>query len=1092
MKTLTTILVFLCIAAAAGSFGWWYISADKQDGKIFDESEPDVPPTSVKINKEEYKRLRNEQIAMWRGLDTATKGSRTRAIRDMERAERQRDARRAANNERPSGVARWHFVGPAPIPVNASTSYSGRVVALAVHPTNPMIVYAGAAQGGVYRSSNGGASWTQLMDSALTQSIGSIAISPADPSTVFIGTGETSFSSDSFFGVGLYRIVNADTNPVLEGPFNKTSGDADIFTGRGISEIIPDPTNPNRLIVTSAQGIAGIGGSTAGANLPNSGVYRTANALAANPVFEKLTIQGTTSASRSIADGISDPADPNRLVVSVIGSNSGDGGFYLTTNAYDAVPTFTRTQATNDGTSAGRTEFAAQRSGGTLTMYAAAGTSNGTLYKSVDGGSTWVPLSGGTGFCNPQCFYDIAVAVDPADPNKVYLGGSPALVFGRSTNGGSSFVNNSTNLHVDTHAFAVAPSNPNIVYFASDGGVWRTDDVTATPLVWTTLNNSSISATQFQGLSLHPVNRNYSLGGTQDNGTQFLAADGATWVRSNGGDGGFTVIDQNATTPNNVTAYHTFFNQTNTQIGFMRATATEANGDPNWSSFRGCSGTTSNNGIVCSDAVLFYAPFVHGPGNPSTLYFGTSRLYRSDDTGTSMQDVSGILPNSARISAIAVSIQNDDVRLVGTTTGRIFVSTTAGATTMTDITGPIPARYVGRVAIDPANANVAYAALNGFGLSAGQHVWKTNNLLSGTPTWTASGAGIPDVPVSTFAIDPGNTQNIFAGTDIGVFRSANGGASWEPFSEGLPRVAVFGMEFHRTERLLRIATHGRGVFEYDFTARPTLFDYDADRKADLSVRRPADNVWHLLRATAGYTAQTFGVPGDRMTPADYDGDAKTDVSVFRPSTGTWFMFMSQSQTFQAFGWGQAGDLPVPTDRDADGKTDLVVFRPSNNTWYTRFANGTFHETVFGEAGDKPIVGDFDADGIGDIALFRPSNNNWYIIKSSLGYFVQTWGIAGDVPVAADFDGDGAADHAMFRPSTGEWYLSQTTAGFSVRTWGTATDIPVPADYDGDGKADIAVFRPSEGNWYIINSSAGILIQQFGQVGDLPTQTAFNY
>ena len=152
----------------------------------------------------------------------------------------------------------------------------------------------------------------------------------------------------------------------------------------------------------------------------------------------------------------------------------------------------------------------------------------------------------------------------------------------------------------------------------------------------------------------------------------------------------------------------------------------------------------------------------------------------------------------------------------------------------------------------------------------------------------------------------------------------------------------------------------------------TLFDYDGDGRCDLSVRRPSDNIWYLLRATAGYTAMQFGEAGDKMAPADYDGDRKTDVAVFRPSNGTWYVYMSQSQTFQTFGWGENGDLPVPTDSDEDGRTDLVVYRESNNTWYTRFANGTFAQTQFGEAGDKPVVGDFDADGIGDIALFRPT------------------------------------------------------------------------------------------------------------------------
>jgi hypothetical protein len=272
----------------------------------------------------------------------------------------------------------------------------------------------------------------------------------------------------------------------------------------------------------------------------------------------------------------------------------------------------------------------------------------------------------------------------------------------------------------------------------------------------------------------------------------------------------------------------------------------------------------------------------------------------------------------------------------------------------------------------------------------------------------------------------------------------------------------------------------------------TLFDYDGDGRSDLSVRRPSNNIWYLLRSTAGYTAMQWGVEGDRMAPADYDGDGQTDIAVFRPSNGTWHIYMSQSQTFVQFSWGQSGDLPVPTDRDGDGKTDLVLFRPGNNTWYTRFANGTFNQFVFGEAGDKPVVGDFDGDGRGDFAVFRPANNNWYIMKSTEGYFIQTWGAAGDIPVPADYDGDGETDLAVFRPSLGRWYLYQSTDGIAQVNWGQAGDIPIAADYDGDGRADVAVYRPSNSTWYIVGSGSGFLVQQFGVAGDLPTQSAFIY
>lgn len=273
---------------------------------------------------------------------------------------------------------------------------------------------------------------------------------------------------------------------------------------------------------------------------------------------------------------------------------------------------------------------------------------------------------------------------------------------------------------------------------------------------------------------------------------------------------------------------------------------------------------------------------------------------------------------------------------------------------------------------------------------------------------------------------------------------------------------------------------------------PTLFDYDGDGRSDLSVRRPSNDTWYLLRGTAGYTAIAWGVAGDSMAPADYDGDAKTDIAVFRPSEGRWYIVMSGTGTFRVFNWGAGGDLPVPADRDGDGRADLTVFRPSNGTWYTMFANETFGETQFGEAGDKPQIGDFDADGRFDIAVFRPSNNNWYLLRSTSGYTVMTWGAAADIPSPADYDGDGTTDIAIFRPAEGRWYIAGSTAGLYAVNWGQAGDVPVAADFDGDGKADPAVFRPSAGKWYMAQSSAGSLVLPYGQDGDAPTQSAFAY
>lgn len=1087
------IALLLVIVAALGA-STWFIAANDLIGKIFNDDDPDRPMLGRKIDMEQFLLERNEHLDLLRGFDTATQESRANAIREMERAE--------AATENPE-AASWVPIGPAPIPIGGGgTGYSGRASAVAVHPTNPDIVYVGTAQGGLYRSLNGGQTWTPMMDSALTLAIGAVAIAPSDPSTVFVGTGESTLcSSGCFIGVGLYRITNADgSNPVLSGPLNKNSSGTDVFTGRAISEVIVHPTDPNTVFVSSTSGIAGIGSQTTGLILPPPAVYRTTNAMSANPTFTKL---GLPVGDRNITDMVMEPDNPNRLYAGSVGVSSGDGGVYMTANALDATPTWTQVLSTSLTGSNSRVELAASKVSNVFTVWAASGQNSGTVYKSVDLAPFTQAVN--NSFCSSQCFYDIAIAADPTDANRVYLGGSPSLVFGRSTNGGTSFANSSSGLHVDTQAITLAPSNPAIAYFASDGGIWRTTNVRSTGAVaWTNLNNSTISATQFMGVAVHPLDRNYSLGGTQDNGTEFLAPDGRQWIQSDGGDGGFAVIDQTSPNTTNVIAYHTYYNQTNNQIGFARALTTVAPGDPNWTTFHGCGGTA--NGINCADQTLFYAPMAGGPsvtgsiGN--SLYFGSNRLYRSINQGTTMTDVSG--PLGSAISAIAVAsapgpLPNDDVRLIGLsgrTTGvfGVYLSTTSGATTMTNVTGPIPARYVGRVAIDPSDSNIAYVCLNGFGIP-NQHVWKTTNLLTGSPTWTASGVGIPDTPVNAFAIDPINTSNLYAGTDIGVFRSTDGGATWTPFSNGLPRVAVFGMAIQPTNRVLRIATHGRGMWDYQLTAdKVAPADFNGDGRSDLAVFRPANGTWYVARPSGvpaqNFDATQFGLATDTLVPGDYDGDGRTDHAVFRASEGNWYIQRS-SAGFIGVNFGLPTDLPAQGDFDGDGKSDIAVFRPSTGTWYMLKSTTGFAAVQFGTSGDKPVVGDYDGDGKADVAVFR--GGTWYLQRSTAGFQAIGFGLDTDKLVPSDYDGDGKTDIAVFRPSDGSWYrLNSFNGSFFALQFGTNGDIPSVGDFDGDGKADLTVFRPADGSWYRLNSGSGnaFVSFAFGSNGDIPVESRY--
>ena len=832
---------------------------------------PDIPDFARGlIDTETYLRLRDEHIRLMRGqLDRLfDPRSRNQAIQDMREQERQLkqaiQQKQNGGNSGPGGpgtpgfsgpagllspnlLAPWTPLGPAPIPngqtTGVSLAVSGRVTSIVVHPTNENIVYVGAAQGGVYRSLNGGTTWTPLLDDGLSLAIGSLALDPLDPTTLFVGTGEGNLSADSFFGVGVYIIKHADTLPQVLGPFNLDGSSNDVFTGRAITRVIVSPTDDNIVFVSTTSGIGGIGAdsipSVITANLPSRGLYRSTNMMSVNPTFSKITVQPANGGNRGITDIAMDPANPNVLIAGVNGfsTNGNDGGIWRTANALAPTPTWTNQQVVGTATATIQIKLAANTVNGVTTMLAATGESpvpNGSncgapgwVRRSTDGGVTWsLGLIQTSGFCNSQCFYDMAPAMDPTNSNIIYLGGSanadtnPPRNTCRSnvltrTLDGTNFTRIDTGLHADTHAVAVAPSNPNVVYFGSDGGVWRSSNQGGT---WSSINTAGFNATQFQSVSVHPSDRNFSIGGTQDNGTPWLHPD-TSWTRADFGDGGFALIDQNAADTTNVTMYHTYFNQTNNLIGYARVTTTANAHDNGWG-FHGCNGTVANNGFRCADTVLFYAPMALGPGTPNTLYFGTDRLYRSSDQGTTMVLVSqGPFQTGVAVSAIGISPQNDNVRIVGLRNGGVFATTT-GANPLTNVrSASMPAKYVSRAIIDPNNSNTAYVAFSGFGI-AGQQIWKTTNLNAATPTWAIAAAGLPDVPVNGLVIDPLNSNHVYAGSDIGVFISLDGGTSWSPMGTGLPRVAVFDMAFQAPNRIVRIATHGRGMWEIGAAKSP--------------------------------------------------------------------------------------------------------------------------------------------------------------------------------------------------------------------------------------------------------------------------------
>src|SRR6059058_1284675 len=231
------------------------------------------------IDRETYLRLRDEYVARRRGIEPGRPfdpAARGRAIEQMERQKKGRLIESILNGAAPppEGVkAAWTAIGPVTIPNgqalnNANIAVTGRVTSIAVDPTNAGKVYLGTAQGGVWRSLDGGTTWTSIFDNAETMAVGALALAPSDPTKLYVGTGEYNSCGDCFFGVGLYRIDNVDTAPTLVGPINpsQTIGNLtyNVFNGRGITKILVHPTDPATIFVSTARGIAGNGANSLG------------------------------------------------------------------------------------------------------------------------------------------------------------------------------------------------------------------------------------------------------------------------------------------------------------------------------------------------------------------------------------------------------------------------------------------------------------------------------------------------------------------------------------------------------------------------------------------------------------------------------------------------------------------------------------------------------------------------------------------------------------------------------------------------------------------------------------------------------------
>jgi len=678
---------------------------------------------------------------------------------------------------------RWKPVGP--------TNGGGRTLTLAFDPVDANTIYAGAASGGLWKSTTGGVgadAWERIDTGHPVLGVSTIAFEPGNPQVIYIGTGEVyNFEASGdleadrrtrgSYGVGILKTTDggASWSKSLDWSYNQQ---------HGVWAVRVDPLDPQVVWAATTEG-----------------------------VYKSLDAGGSWSLSLGVAmatDLVVHPTDPDVVLAGCGNLGSAGRGLYRTTNGGGNW-----TQVTGGGVPSdyqGKVQFGVTAADDDVVYasigngYEVNGPNNFTwLLRSDDFGASFT-LQGTNDYSRWQGWFAHDVAVHPSDPNTVLCIGIDVW---KSTNAGVTQVQKSnyalyysgelpdggpegppTYPHADHHDVVYHPTVPNLVYFANDGGVYRSTDGGETFAA----ANGGYQTTQFyNGSWASPTDPDLFMGGLQDNASAIHRSGGA-WSRFVlGGDGGWCAIRPDDEDVVYATAQFLFVGRS-------------IDGGQSW--------------VLVSPPdqggpVAFIAPFVMSPTDPDVLYAGSNYLFKSFDGGDQwFVGQGGTEIDGNPILQIAVAPQDDDVVYLATSPfaarGRVH-RTLDGGSTFDEITGSLPDRYPGDLAVDPTNAGTVYIAISGFGSS---HLFRSTN--HGAAWTDIDGGQLPDVPATAIAIDPQNPEHVYLGNDLGVFRTTDGGTTWVQLFAGLSE-AVLVNELHVSmpARKLRAMTHGRGVFEWE-------------------------------------------------------------------------------------------------------------------------------------------------------------------------------------------------------------------------------------------------------------------------------------
>jgi photosystem II stability/assembly factor-like uncharacterized protein len=800
--------------------------------------------------------------------------------------------------ERESGSAAavagstWTSLGP--------NNGAGRATAVAIHPTTIGTALIGAAGGGVWKTSDNGANWTALTDSLPNLSVGALSYAPSDASVVYLGTGEGGQAFDFIPGIGLLASTDGGATwnlppSVLATMFYRISvhpvqaNELVIATNRGAMRSENGQNGPWTTVINSGSALGVIG-------------YGDVTDFVRDPSNDQTLYAATWDRQRHCQRFAC--TDPNNIAPPTV-LKSTDGG-KTWSPAATGLPVSSSAMLVN------RIALAIAPSS-PQTLYAAfetnditSGVNTSRVYKTVDGGANWTEtaLSQSTStsisrYMNGQGWYDNAIVVAPGDANVVIAGG---IGYVKTIDGGANWTLPAAlnGVHVDAHDLRYDAAGT--LWVANDGGIWTNTD-NATAVANTSNRNTNLVTRQYYAMSQDVVNRNRMMGGTQDNGTNRRTDTGGSAFSSfTGGDGFACLISP--LTPS--VLYSTFQFAAINRVTNLGAASFSVN-------------DVSPLFMATGDSKPFFTLLLPEPNNPATLYTGTQRVWKSTTAGDAWTPLStnvtgGAAWNASTVRSIAVAATNPRVMMISKGAS-VYRTEDGGASWALAVIG-LPGRTVTNLEIDPTDAAKAWATIAGM---ASFSVYSTNN---GGTTWAQRSNGLPNFSALVIRFDPTNTETLYAGTDVGVYRTTDSGANWSVFGTGLPAVSVYDIRVMSDGSALRVATHGRGMWELNVTGV-------TNRVPTVTIAPPSSGVTVARGGKVDFGGTAVDADDDPMSvrwafsddwsTQDTAHAASTSHTFYRP--GIWPVALS---AFDSHGGVGGAEIKVTVTEEGDDCAAPIV------------------------------------------------------------------------------------------------------------------------------------------------------------------------